>query len=67
MTKKKTTTTKTWTTSELCQRCIRHFDMLGIPLREQELEAVLQAAEENALSYLAFLDRLIEDLARQAP
>lgn len=65
MTRKKTTTTKSPTTSELCQRCIRHFAMLGIPLREQELEAVLQAAEENALSYLAFLDLLIEDLARK--
>ena len=39
--------------------------MLGIPLREHELEATLQEAEKNALSYLAFLDLLLGDLARQ--
>jgi DNA replication protein DnaC len=65
MTKDKKTTTKSLTTSELLQKCIRHFDMLGIPLREHELEAALQAAEKNSLSHLAFLERLIGDLARQ--
>ena len=65
MTKDKKTTTTRLTTSELRQRCIRHFVMLGIPLREHELEAALQAAEKNSLSHLAFLDLLIGDLARQ--
>jgi DNA replication protein DnaC len=65
MTKENKTTTKSLTTSELRQRCIRHFAMLGIPLREHELEAVLQASEKNALSHLAFLDLLISNLARQ--
>lgn len=65
MTKDKKTTTKSLTTSEICQRCILHFAMLRIPLSEQELEAALQDAEKNALSHLAFLDRLIADLARQ--
>jgi DNA replication protein DnaC len=65
MTKDKKTTTKNPTTSELLQRCILHFSMLGIPLREHELEDALQAAEKNSLSHLAFLDRLIGNLARQ--
>ena len=65
MTKDKKTTTKSLTTSELPQRCICHFAMLGIPLREHELDAVLQATEKNSLSHLAFLDLLIGNLARQ--
>ena len=65
MTKDKKTTPKSLTTPELRRRCIQHFAMLGIPLREHELEAALQEAEKNALSHLAFLDLLIGDLARQ--
>jgi len=65
MTKQNKTTTKKLTISEHLQQCIHHFALLGIPLREHELEEALQAAEKDSLSHLAFLDLLIGNLARQ--
>jgi DNA replication protein DnaC len=43
----------------LRDRCLNHFQILGIPLAPEALDAVLLSAEKEALSHLQFLDLLL--------
>ena len=45
--------------TNLRDRCLRHFQTLGIPLRPKALDAVLSKAEKEGLSHLSFLDQIL--------
>jgi DNA replication protein DnaC len=46
-------------TNQLRDRCLRHFAALRIPVEAAGLDEVLEQAEKESLSHLAFLDRLL--------
>ena len=46
-------------TSQLRDRCLRHFATLRIPVEAAGLDEVLALAERDSLSHLSFLDRLL--------
>jgi len=46
-------------TSQLRDRCLRHFATLRIPVEAAALDEVLALAEKDSLSHLSFLDRLL--------
>jgi DNA replication protein DnaC len=49
--------------TELCQKILEDFQALGIPLRPEQLDAVLGRAESEGLSHLEFLRALISEQA----
>jgi len=50
---------QTTQTSQLRDRCLRHFATLRIPVEAATLDEVLAHAEKESLSHLNFLDRLL--------
>lgn len=50
-------------TTELRDRCLRHFAVLGIPLPPESLDALLLKAEKERCSHLSFLELLIGEQA----
>jgi DNA replication protein DnaC len=46
-------------TSQLRDRCLRHFATLRIPVEATTLDDVLARAEKESFSHLSFLDRLL--------
>jgi len=53
-------TTKTTTqTTQLRDRCLSHFETLGIPLEPAALDELLAKAEKETFSHLRFLDLLL--------
>ena len=53
------TSTQTTPTSQLRDRCLRHFAALRIPVQAATLDEVLARAEKESFSHLSFLDRLL--------
>jgi DNA replication protein DnaC len=49
--------------TELCQKILEDFQVLGIPLRGEQLDAVLGRAESEGMSHLEFLRALVSDQA----
>src|SRR5437016_1206317 len=49
--------------TELCQKILEDFQELGIPLRPEQLDAVLGRAESEGMSHLDFLRALINEQA----
>jgi DNA replication protein DnaC len=47
----------------LRERCINHFNVLGIPVAPEALDAALLRAEKEALPHLSFLDLLLGEQA----
>ncbi len=47
------------------ERCLNHFDVLGIPVAPEALDATLLRAEKEALPPLRFLDLLLGEQAAQ--
>jgi len=56
-------TRKTTTPATLRERCLNHFDILGIPVTPEALDAALLRAEKEALPHLSFLDLLLGEQA----
>src|SRR5829696_1265393 len=56
---------KTPATPDLCDRLLQDFAALRIPLRREQLEAVVRRAEQERLSHLDFLRLLISEQADQ--
>lgn len=64
MTKKKATIRRGTSSSEtLRTRVLGHFEHLRVPLREDHLDTILREAENESISHLDFLDRLIGEQA----
>ena len=49
--------------TELRQKILEDFEVLGIPLRSEQLDAVVGRAESDGLSHLEFLRLLISEQA----
>jgi DNA replication protein DnaC len=49
--------------TELCQKILEDFQVLGIPLRTEQLDPVLGRAESEGLSHLEFLRAVISEQA----
>ena len=45
--------------TDLRDRCLSHFQTLGIPLRPDTLDGALSKAEKESLPHLSFLDQLL--------
>jgi DNA replication protein DnaC len=58
-TTKAKTSTQTTQTTQLRDRCLRHFAALRIPVEAATFDEVLARAEKETLSHLSFLDRLL--------
>lgn len=52
-------------TTALRERCINHFNVLGIPVEPEALDAALLHAEKEALPHLGFLDSLLGEQANR--
>lgn len=59
----KSKTRKTTTPATLRERCLSHFEILGIPITPEALDAALLRAEKEALPHLSFLDLLVGEQA----
>jgi hypothetical protein len=51
--------------TELCQKILEDFEVLGIPLRSEQLDAALGRAESDGLSHLEFLRLVIGEQANE--
>jgi DNA replication protein DnaC len=49
--------------TELCQKVLEDFQVLGIPLRVEQLDAVLSRAQSEGMSHLEFLRVLLSEQA----
>jgi DNA replication protein DnaC len=49
--------------TELCQKVLEDFQVLGIPLRVEQLDAVLGRAQSEGMSHLEFLRVLLSEQA----
>jgi DNA replication protein DnaC len=54
---------KTTTPATLRDRCLGHFDVLGVPITPEALDAALLRAEKEALPHLSFLDLVLDEPA----
>ena len=60
---RQTSPTKTTATASLCEQILADFTTLRIPLTADQLDAVLQQAQDAGSSHLEFLHRLLADQA----
>jgi DNA replication protein DnaC len=49
--------------TELCQKVLEDFQVLGVPLRVEQLDAVLSRAQSEGMSHLEFLRVLVSEQA----
>lgn len=63
MRRTKNKTRKTTIPATLRERCLNHFDILGIPIAPETLDAALLRAEKGALPHLSFLDLVVGEQA----
>src|ERR1700736_5907388 len=49
--------------TELCQKVLEDFQVLGIPLRVEQLDPVLSRAQSEGMSHLEFLRVLLSEQA----
>jgi DNA replication protein DnaC len=54
---------KTMNPATMRERCLNHFDILGISVAPESLDATLLRAEKEALPHLSFLDLLLGEQA----
>lgn len=50
---------KAATPASIRDLCLKHFQVLGIPIRPDELDTLLERADKESLSHLRFLDLLL--------